>query len=299
MTHRFKLAILIIFLLTTVGCSRGPKLDGFLWYGDDSRIALFDLKERTVRYPGILAGCNEGTADPLGQNYSFVCRKDGTSVIRTFSLSREELEPTSARLEGQITDPMLSPDGTRTLFRVRRSGDVFDAHLQFKDAGFGLLAKRIGAACFGRDNRTVYFAQESMVAAHVMEDITQPEKMPEGGLRALVTTKGAVRDLDYSLAASKLVICAGTKVLTSDLTGKNVRVCFDSTDAKIAGPLQMPFRARWSPDGTRIAILISPDGNLGKFVVLEADTEKRVLVKGPAPRVGGFVWTETYPVGLR
>lgn len=295
MIHRFFILATLIVSACAFGCDRRPVLNGVLWYGQGDRIASFDLADRSIRYSDLLQGCSGAGADPLGRSFAFVCTKEDRRALYAFSIPDESLSFTGVEQSEPMSDPALSPDGARTLVRFLRSGDVFDVQMHFRKAGHGKLAGRVGAACFGQDNDSIYLAQGSLVALHLIQDITRPDRLPAGGLKALVTAPGTVRDLHYHVGLKKLALCAGTSVLVCDFTGANCREVFDSTRADLAGPLRLPYRVRWSPDGSRLAIVLSPNGDTGTFAILDVATHRRLLLEGPKPTIGGFAWTKERP----
>lgn len=292
--------ILLIFISIAIfGCNQGPKLDGYLWYGQDENIANLDLADLTITNPNLTMQCDQAGSEWTGKSFAFVCKSEKGNKINDFVISNEKLLPTAVDMDKKIFDPHLSIDGGRTLFRVRRTGDVFDVHLLFKGSGEGRIVRNVGAATFGPDNQSLFFGQGNLVASHVISDISHPEKMPQNGLIAMVKAPGTVRDIHFNLAARWLAICAGSQVLICDQSGGSLQTVLDTAVADLPGALQLPYRVRWSDDGTRLAVIISPDGETGRFLILDLKTRKHKLIKGVRPKVGGFAWTVSRPSLLK
>jgi hypothetical protein len=299
MTRRFFLFILLLLILFAFGCQKPLAVDGVLWYGQSGRTAIFDLATRKILLPKLLEQCDEIAADALGENLVFVSANNQNRRLLSFSLGRDRLFETLVDRDDTVCDPSNSLDGSRSLFRVRRAGDIADLYLHFKGSNYALLFKRIGAACFGQDNRTVYLGEGNRVAVHMMDDLTRPDTLPPGGLHPFIKTEGSVRDLDFHVGTRKLVVCAGTKTVIYDQTGNVLATVFDATNSDLPGALAVPYRARWSPDGSRLAILVSSDGKTGRFRIVDPDSGKHLDVLGPTPKVGGFDWTQARPATMR
>ena len=274
-------------------------MTGYLWYGDTGGVHLFDMAEKAVRPVSALAGCREVAASPLEDTYAFVCGEPEDGSLKLFTLAGDEVRSTAVNNLAGLSDPILAPDGSRTLFRVRRFGEVFDLYLHMHEAGYGKVVSKIGAACFGLNNRSLFVAEDDQVASMVLRDVTEPEKIPESGLPPLASGSGAVRDLQFHLGTKELVVCSGTRVFTCDLTGKGKRIVYDAATAQLPGSLRIPYRARFSHDATRVVVLTSVDGETGAFVIVARNGGKPKLIAGPKPVVGGFAWTVDTPARLR
>ncbi len=292
-------ALLFFFIIIFLSCDKSPPFSGYLWYGQKGKIASLDLAEMTISYPKSTGNCHEVGSEWTGGSFSFVCDEKERSRLYDFSLSSQGLLPTMADMKKRISDPHLSIDGARTLFRVKNAGEVYDVHLLFKGSGHGPIASNLGAATFGPDNRSLFLGQNNLVAAHVIPDISHPEVSPDAGLKAIVKGPGVVRDIHFSLAGRRLAICSGSKVLVCDQSGKSLRTVFDAAEGKLPGPLRLPYRVRWSDDGTKLAVIVSPDRKQGAFVIVDINRGKYKLIDGARPEVGGFAWTVQKPSALR
>lgn len=300
MTRRFLISTTLIFcLVAALGCDRNLQPKGYFWFGHQGRIAIFDLDRKKTIIPDSLAGCDQAGADFKGESLYFICANDAGRELRYYNATYKIPVPTLAKGKLAFTDPRPSPDGTRALLRIRRTGEVSDAHMFFQGSGYVPVARRVTAAAFGQDDKTLYLAQGEKIAAHVIEDLTRPDQVPPEGLRSLLTAGGVVRDIDFHIATRWLAICAGTKVMICQQDGQDTRTVFDTIKSSRPGPVRFPYRIRWSPDGSMLAVILSANGETGNFVVIDTATGKHVFVKGVNPVVGGFAWTADRIYGLR
>lgn len=299
MIRRVFLILLLVILSGQIACEKKNRFEGYLWFGQKDRIAIYDLADNRLKYPQILAGCNEAAAGPLGKNFAFVCTTPNGNVLRSFETGQLRPADTMAVLEERLSDATLSPDGSRTLFRIQKSGDVYDSYLLFRESNFGKLLGRIGSVTFGPDNQTIYVAQGKKLAVHVIDDITRPAKVPEGGLRAIYNGSETIRDVDFHLGIRKIAFCEGSRVIVTDLTGKGRREIFDATKIEFSGALRMPYRVRWAPRGDYIAVMVSDQGNKGSFVILDYSGTKYVRIEKITANIGSFAWTTTRPTSLK
>ena len=284
-----------VLLIFTCSCGNNPSVKGYIFYGQNGNGFVFDGASKKSYPIPKLSGCDEIASDPMENYFTFACNDEKSRELKTFSLSADSIQPTSVKGIAGLSDPALSPDGSRTLFRTIRSGDVYDLSLLFRGAGSVTMLRSIGAATFGLDNQSLFLSQGKDLAAHVVEDITHPEALPEKGLIALVHGPGVIRDIHFHLGAKRILICSGTQILSYDLTGRDKKILFDTVDAELPGPLLVPYRARYSFDANHVAAIVSEDGKNGVFLFVDEKGSKPILLKGPNPKVGGFTWTAKMP----
>lgn len=300
MNHLRRIRIFLFFLtlIFLLGCDNKPLGTGILWFGDGQQVALFNLQKNTVAYPSILSGFTDVAVSPTEENYLFVSKNDNGFGLASLSIGQDALSPTGVWEQSALSDLNLSVDATRAVFRVLRSGDVYDAYLYFKGSRHAKIAGRIGAVCFASDNKTLFLGQGDKVAAHVIDDVTRPDKMPSSGLSTLVSGPGTARDIAFHIGLKRLAVCFGNQVITCDLTGGDKKILYDAIDSELPGPLLLPYRVRWSKSGDNVAVLVSPDGEKGAFVLLNQRDPKPVMISGIHANVGGFAWTESVPVAI-
>lgn len=299
MIRRILSCFIPVLLLFLFACEPKNNFEGYLWFGQKEHVAVFDFTQKKLSFPKALSACVEAAAGPLGQNFAFICTSGKKGVMRSFETGQARPVDTTAILEDNLSDPALSPDGTRTLFRVQKSGDVYDSYLLFKGSRYGKLLKRIGAVTFGPDNQTIYVAQGDKLAMHVIDNIIHPSKLPPGGLRAIYGGSRTIRDIDFHLGLRKIAFCEGTQVIVTGVTGEKKQVVFDASTDEFSGALRLPYRVRWAPKGDSIAVMVSTDGKEGTFVVVDPSSLRTQRMANITANVGSFAWTSTHPTDLK
>lgn len=188
--------------------------------------------------------------------------------------------------------PLVSPDGTRILFRRAPAGSDRDAHAlaMVNVDGTGL---RIIAPSVSENDRFLWSPDGSFLLVNIDMDGRLLRYDLAGGPPKVLGPLGGLQPEAFRPPAGDLVLIeaasAGRVLQAMRPDGTGVTTIYEIPTAELRDGCDFGS-IRWSPDGTRIALLRAPlDGSEGcRVVVMDADgSNARQLTSTPGN------WTET------